>query len=274
MRAAKSGPCRSCISILHLHSTSVLPYLPAGERHHCLEWIKPGLGTDGISFAGGGCTVGKCSVFWMLLVGTAKGQPHLQCASSVLAGLHLHQSGFLWSIWHKVFLQKYLGFAFGFFYVPPGERFPAGAAACAIWGALGNLQVTHAVADAAPRGRVWVPGSSTCQGKLPCCELLLLPNLAPGEMWATFHVEKKAKDLMAQILPFRGINTSAAAGRWNPALQWHKCDVLCPCLGWASCTLCTWGTPMGTPGGHPPCCTLPPTWPPLTLPAAERESQQ
>lgn len=145
----------------------------------------------------------------------------------------------------------YLNSAFGLFCVPPGECF---LAAWAVWGALGNLQVTRAVAGAAPRWGVCIPGSSAWYGKLPCWELLLFPNLVLGQRWKTVHVEKWAGDFMAQIVLFRGINTCAAVGKWNPALQQHKGDELCPCLGWASCTLCSWRDTPGTPWGHPPQC--------------------
>lgn len=78
---------------------------------------------------GGGGVRGKCSVFSRLLVRTARGRLHLQCDSNPLVRLDLHQAvpevSEMWSF------ARYLGAAFGLCYVPPGELFGGGAAACA-----------------------------------------------------------------------------------------------------------------------------------------------
>lgn len=79
----------------------------------------------------------------MLLVGTAKGQLHCQHDSSPLVLLHSHHQAFSEVFDTEIFFQKYLSFAFGLSCDPPGESFPAGAAGCAVWGALGNLEMTQ-----------------------------------------------------------------------------------------------------------------------------------
>lgn len=89
------------------------------------------------------CMVGECGIFWMLLVGTAKAQLHFQHDSSPLVLLRSHHQAFSEVFDTEIFLQKYLSFAFGLSCDPPGESFPAGAAGCAVWGALGNLEMTQ-----------------------------------------------------------------------------------------------------------------------------------
>lgn len=139
-----------------------------------------------MSFAGDGCVQQENAAFseccWLE-------QQRDSCTSST-APVHWFGCACIIRLSRKYltrrFFQKYLRFAFGLLCVRAGECFPAGAAACAAWGALGDSSSAWCCSKTG-RLRSW---QRRLAGKAACRELLLFPKLALGERWKTLHVEK------------------------------------------------------------------------------------